>query len=75
MFQVLTTMFFSAALMAALGVITTMLSDNLVEIRGALGLGSSGSRQQARLPARRAERLSPVRQRPIAAAHWYRAAA
>lgn len=75
MFQVLTTMFFSAGLAAALGVITTMLSDNLVEIRGALGIGSGSFRQQARLRARRAERFSRVRQRPAAAARRYRAAA
>ena len=37
MFQILGTIFFSAAILAAIGVIAAMLVDNAVEIRRALG--------------------------------------
>ncbi len=49
MVQILATIFFSAAALSAVGAIVSTFSDNLTEVRVALGLGE---RMPALLPAR-----------------------
>jgi hypothetical protein len=56
MFQVLTTIFFSAATLAALGVIASMLSDNSGDIRRALGFVPGPFVPSARVKVRAAAR-------------------
>ncbi|MDB5689521.1 MAG: hypothetical protein JWL91_1397 [Sphingomonas bacterium] len=67
MFQVLTTIFFSVAIAASLGVMAAMVSDHLVEIRAALRLGNDEVRRTPRHRARRTARVTGVRQ-PVASA-------
>ena len=71
MFQVFATIFFSAALLAAVGVIAAMLADDAGEIGRALGLKPLGSlpvqgrRQAARV---RTATLRPQVSSPLRAA-------
>jgi hypothetical protein len=53
MFQVLATIFFSASVAVAFGVIAAMLADNGSDIREALGLRAAGMN---RVPMRRPRR-------------------
>ena len=54
MFQVLVTIFFSAAVLTAAGVIAAMLTDNAADVGRALGLAPMRSVPSRRVRARRA---------------------
>jgi hypothetical protein len=56
MFQVLATIFFSSAILAALGVIASMLADNSADIRRALGFVPAPFMPSAPIKVRAARR-------------------
>jgi hypothetical protein len=74
MFQVLTTIFFSATITASSSVIAAMLSDNQDDIRAALGIGSRSARRVIEHRGRRT-RTTEVRAKPATVTQPLRAAA
>ena len=67
MFQVFATIFFSASVLLALGVIVGMVSENITDIRKALGLQSPEAVATSRRRGRQAVRSASVRPRAVIA--------
>ena len=67
MFQALTTIFFSGAMVAGMGVIVTMLADSDAEIRAALGIAKVVPNAAAPANRRRVKVISASKS-PVAAA-------